>query len=149
MVDYELQLLLAKVAEYEKQIIGAAQALPRAQHFSPRSPAYHSQLRSSEAGAAANTPDPARPTSSHAWFGAGTLIFRAGALGAQPHLVATGVVDIYLQDQRVATVGAGGVVGVLRARGKQTHGLTAIARTDCTLVPIDLTPQPTLSAPAA
>lgn len=70
-------------------------------------------------------------------FPAGTTILIEGQPGAMMYIVTEGSVDIFMQGDHIATVGVGGVVGEMALVSGRPRNATVIARTDCTLMPID------------
>ena len=78
-----------------------------------------------------------RPTTNNISIAAGTELFREGERRAVIYLVVAGTVDLFVRGQRIASIGAGGIVGELSMLMKQPRSATAIARTDCMLAPID------------
>jgi CRP/FNR family cyclic AMP-dependent transcriptional regulator len=68
---------------------------------------------------------------------ADATIFREGDHQAKMYVVLEGAVDIFVRDRRIATIGAGGIIGELSMLMEQPRSATAIARTDCRLAPID------------
>ena len=70
-------------------------------------------------------------------FPAGQVIFQEGQPGDLMYVIKEGEVDIYVHGQHVETVGAGGVVGEMALIDNSARSATAVARTDCKLVPLD------------
>ena len=70
-------------------------------------------------------------------FPAGTAIIRAGEAGETMYAVVSGEVQIVIGDAVVDTVGEGGIVGEMALIDGGARSATAIAKTDCTLAPID------------
>jgi CRP-like cAMP-binding protein len=68
---------------------------------------------------------------------AGDVIFRAGDPGDLMYVVKSGKVDIYLGGELIDSVGAGGIIGEMAIISDEPRSATALARTDCTLTPID------------
>lgn len=75
--------------------------------------------------------------SDYRYFPAGHTIFTQGQLGDMMYIVKEGQVDIFLSDKIVETVGPGGILGELALIDNRPRTATAIARTDCKVVPID------------
>ncbi|MBZ0300923.1 MAG: Crp/Fnr family transcriptional regulator [Anaerolineae bacterium] len=71
-------------------------------------------------------------------FTAGQVIFETGAPGGQMYAVKDGEVDIIYRDTVLDTVGPGGIFGEMGlVEGNASRSATAIARTDCQIVPVD------------
>ena len=70
-------------------------------------------------------------------FPAGQIIFQEGQPGDLMYVVKEGEVDIFIHNQLVETVGPGGVVGEMALIDNSVRSATAIARTECKLVPLD------------
>jgi CRP/FNR family transcriptional regulator, cyclic AMP receptor protein len=70
-------------------------------------------------------------------FSAGAQIFHEGENGEVMYVVKDGLVDILVHDKVVETLGPGGILGEMALIDSQPRSGTAIAKTDCTLVPID------------
>lgn len=70
-------------------------------------------------------------------FRAGTRIFEEGQPGDSMYAVVEGEVDIVSNGKVLETTGAGGIVGELALLDRSKRSATAIARTDCRLVPVD------------
>lgn len=70
-------------------------------------------------------------------FMPGEIIFREGQSGKLLYVVTDGEVDIVTAGTVIATVGAGGIVGEMALISDQPRWATAIARTECVLVPVD------------
>jgi CRP/FNR family cyclic AMP-dependent transcriptional regulator len=68
---------------------------------------------------------------------AGTLIVDQGQTGREAFVVLDGEVDIKRNGRKVATLGAGSVVGELSLLDHGPRTATAICTTDCTLLVID------------
>ncbi|GIK43625.1 MAG: hypothetical protein BroJett011_74580 [Chloroflexota bacterium] len=68
---------------------------------------------------------------------AGHTIFQEGQPGDLMYVVKEGEVDIFIHGQHVETVGPGGVVGEMALIDHTARSATAIAKTDCQLVPLD------------
>ena len=69
-------------------------------------------------------------------FAAGQVIFQEGQPGDVMYAVTEGEVDILVHDKVMTTVGPDGILGELALIDTQPRSATAIARTDCKLVPI-------------
>ena len=72
-------------------------------------------------------------------FVAGDLIFREGDPGDVMYVVQEGEVDLFYREQRLETVGPGGVFGEMVLIDAVTRSATAIARTNCRVVPLNQT----------
>lgn len=72
-------------------------------------------------------------------FPAGHIIFREGQPGDLMYVVKEGEVEIFIHGQLIETVGSGGVVGEMALIDNSSRSATAIAKTDCQLVPLDET----------
>ena len=70
---------------------------------------------------------------------AGRRIFSEGELGDVMYVVKEGEVDVIVRDRVIETLGPGGIVGEMALIDKNPRSATAIARTDCQLVPINET----------
>jgi CRP/FNR family cyclic AMP-dependent transcriptional regulator len=70
-------------------------------------------------------------------FAAGQVIFKQGDVGDFMYVIQEGEVDILLHEKVVETVEAGGILGELALIDNRPRAATAIARTDCKIVPID------------
>lgn len=71
-------------------------------------------------------------------FSAGSKIISIGEYGQMMYVVVEGEVDLVdYQDKHVETVGVGGMFGELALIDSKPHSLTAIAKTDCKLAPIN------------
>lgn len=72
-------------------------------------------------------------------FAAGQTLFSEGDPGDVMYVVQEGEVDIVIQSRLVETVGPGGVVGEMALIDGSYRSGSAIAKTDCKLVPLDET----------
>jgi CRP-like cAMP-binding protein len=70
-------------------------------------------------------------------FAAGQTIFKEGEPGELMYVVQAGEVDIMVRDQLIETVGPGGMLGEMALADASARSATAIAKTDCKLVPLD------------
>ena len=70
-------------------------------------------------------------------FGAGSTIFQKGDPRTVMFVVKEGEVDILLGNRVVETVGPDGIFGEMAMVDGQARTASAVARTDCKLVPID------------
>ncbi len=68
---------------------------------------------------------------------AGEAIFKAGEIGDLMYSVKEGEVDVLVGGRVVETVGPGGILGEMALIDRQPRSATAVAKTDCTLVPIN------------
>jgi CRP/FNR family cyclic AMP-dependent transcriptional regulator len=69
-------------------------------------------------------------------FSADQTIFQEGQPGEVMYAVTEGEVDIRVHDKVIDTVGPGGIVGEMALIDTKPRSATAIAKTDCKLVPI-------------
>jgi CRP-like cAMP-binding protein len=72
-------------------------------------------------------------------FSAGQTIFQEGEPGDVMYVVQEGEADILLRDHLLETVGPGGILGEMALIDTTSRSATAVARTDCKLVPINQT----------
>jgi CRP-like cAMP-binding protein len=70
-------------------------------------------------------------------FSAGSIIFREGEHGDSLYVVKSGEVDIYIHDHLVETVGVDGFFGEVALLDHVPRSGTVVAKTDCTLIPIN------------
>ena len=70
-------------------------------------------------------------------FAVGTTIFSAGDSGGTMYVVVDGEVELLVNDKIVEKLGPGGVLGEMSLIDSVPRSATAIAKTDCRLVPID------------
>ncbi|MCB1776845.1 MAG: cyclic nucleotide-binding domain-containing protein [Candidatus Competibacteraceae bacterium] len=75
-------------------------------------------------------------TEEHLPFSAGQVIFQQGEPGELLYIVVEGQVDIQLDDQLVETLGAGDILGEMALIEDRPRSASAIAVTDCLLVPV-------------
>jgi CRP-like cAMP-binding protein len=80
-----------------------------------------------------------RDTKDFKSFSAGQQIFREGQPGDVMYIVVEGNVDILVGDKIVETVGPGGILGEMALIDNKARSATAIAKTDCKLMPINKT----------
>jgi CRP/FNR family cyclic AMP-dependent transcriptional regulator len=69
-------------------------------------------------------------------FSAGQIIFQEGQPGEVMYAVTEGEVDIIVHNKVIDTAGPGGIVGEMALIDAKPRSATAIAKTDCKLVPI-------------
>jgi CRP-like cAMP-binding protein len=72
-------------------------------------------------------------------FLAGELIIREGQPGEEMYVVQAGQVELLWHGHLVETVGPGGILAELALIDSTAHSVTARAKTDCKLVPINQT----------
>lgn len=72
-------------------------------------------------------------------FAAGEIIIRAGDTGDVMYGIQSGEVEIRVNDTVMETVGAGGIVGEMALISNAPRCATVVAKTDCTLVPVNKT----------
>lgn len=70
-------------------------------------------------------------------YHAGDIVFREGEAGSHMFVVKAGSVELRLHDKHVETLGAGDILGEMALVDSAARSATAIAVTDCQLVPID------------
>jgi CRP/FNR family transcriptional regulator, cyclic AMP receptor protein len=70
-------------------------------------------------------------------FKAGDTVFKEGEPGDQMYVVIEGEVDIIVHDKVVETVGIENFLGEMALIDEQPRSATAVAKTDCTLAPIN------------
>ena len=67
---------------------------------------------------------------------AGTTLFEADSFADLLYVLIDGEVTIVRGDCEIATVGAGGLIGEMAIVENRPHYASAIAKTDCKLVPV-------------
>ena len=72
-------------------------------------------------------------------FPAGQVIFNQGEPGEVMYVVQEGEVDIFIGERLLETTGPGGVIGEMALVDHTARSATAVAKTDCKLVPLDET----------
>ncbi len=70
-------------------------------------------------------------------YAAGQTVFQEGQLGNRMYVVKEGRVDLLIRGRSIASVGQGGILGEMALIDSKSRSATAIAKTDCQLVPID------------
>lgn len=70
-------------------------------------------------------------------FAAGQAIFTKGETGDVMYVVSEGEVEVLVRGQVIETVGVGGIVGEMALIDASPRSATVVAKTDCTLVPVD------------
>ncbi len=70
-------------------------------------------------------------------FAAGQLIFSAGDPGDVMYVVKEGAVDVLVHGRVVETIEPGGILGEMALIDREPRSASALAKTDCQLVPID------------
>lgn len=70
-------------------------------------------------------------------FAPGQIIFKQGEAGTVMYVIKQGEVELEVGDKPFTTVGSGGILGEMALIDNSPRSLTAIARTECQLVPID------------
>jgi CRP-like cAMP-binding protein len=70
-------------------------------------------------------------------FGAGQTIFKEGEPGDTMYVVKDGEVEVLIHNKSIETIGAGEIVGEMAIVDSGPRSATAVAKTDCKLVPID------------
>jgi CRP-like cAMP-binding protein len=69
-------------------------------------------------------------------YDAGDAIFTAGEPGSVMYAVRSGSVDLMVGDRIVETVEEGGIFGEMALIDKDARSASAVAKTDCELVPV-------------
>ena len=77
-----------------------------------------------------NEPNPER-------FSAGQVIFEEGSPGEIMYVIQEGEVDILVGNRLLETVGPGGIIGEMALVDRSARSASAVAKTDCRLVPLD------------
>jgi CRP-like cAMP-binding protein len=67
----------------------------------------------------------------------GKTIFEAGEQGTCMYIVKNGTVDLIYKGKLLSTVEKGGIFGEMALIDFQPRSATALARTDCQLIPVD------------
>lgn len=70
-------------------------------------------------------------------FQAGATIFSQGTSGRYMYVVAEGEVDVVRDGRPLYTVRAGSLVGEMALIDQRPRSATAVARSDCRLIPVD------------
>jgi CRP/FNR family cyclic AMP-dependent transcriptional regulator len=70
-------------------------------------------------------------------FPAGQTIFSEGTNGEVMYVVKEGEVEVRVHGGIVETVGPGGILGEMALIDQNPRSATAVAKTDCTLVPVN------------
>jgi CRP/FNR family transcriptional regulator, cyclic AMP receptor protein len=70
-------------------------------------------------------------------YAEGDTIFAVGDPGSVMYGIKSGEVELYFNGKLLETVGPGGILGVKTLIDANPHTTTAIARTECQLVPVD------------
>jgi len=70
-------------------------------------------------------------------YAAGQTIFEAGVPGDLMYVVQEGDVDIVLAGRVIDTSGPGGIIGEMALISDKPRSASAVAKSDCKLVPID------------
>ena len=70
-------------------------------------------------------------------FNAGQRVFNEGDPGDVMYVVRSGEVDIVVGDEVVETIGTGGIFGEMALIEQDRRSASAVAQTDCELVPIN------------
>jgi len=70
-------------------------------------------------------------------FSAGQIIFKEGQPGDVMYVVIEGTVDLLVRDELLNKIGPGEILGEMALIDTQPRSATAIATTDCKLVPLD------------
>lgn len=78
-----------------------------------------------------------RSTTNVETFQAGDTIFSTGDTGEVMYVVQQGEVDLLVNGVTIETVGEGSIFGEMALIDNAPRSATAVARTDCRIVPID------------
>jgi len=70
-------------------------------------------------------------------FSAGQIIFNEGQPGDVMYVIMDGTVDILVNAKLLNTLGPGEILGEMALVDAEPRSATAIAKTDCKLVPVD------------
>jgi len=70
-------------------------------------------------------------------FHAGDVIFREGETGRIMYVIKAGTVELRIMDRPVETLEANEILGEMALLDSETRSATAVAVTDCQLVPIN------------
>ena len=70
-------------------------------------------------------------------FHAGDVIFREGETGKVMYVIKAGTVELRIMDRAVETLEANEILGEMAILDNETRSATAVAATDCQLVPIN------------
>jgi len=70
-------------------------------------------------------------------FSPGQVIFNRGDAGTFMYVVKQGEVELQINNRPFTTVSAGGILGEMALIDQEPRSLTAVAKTECQLVPID------------
>lgn len=70
-------------------------------------------------------------------YHAGDVIFREGEKGESMYIVKAGSVDLQIMGKTVETLEANAILGEMALLDSETRSATAVAATDCQLVPIN------------
>jgi len=70
-------------------------------------------------------------------YSPGHIIFKRGEPGTVMYVVKRGEVELQIENKPFTTVGPGGIVGEMALIDNEPRSLTAMAKTECQLVPID------------
>jgi CRP-like cAMP-binding protein len=68
---------------------------------------------------------------------AGQVIFAQGGVADQMYAIIEGEVEILINGKLLETTAAGGIIGEMALIDSSPRSATAIARTECKLVPVD------------
>lgn len=70
-------------------------------------------------------------------YPADTIIFEAGDFGHEMYLIREGKVEIRTSQRVLRTLGPGNLFGEMALISKEPRSATAVAKTDCILMPVD------------
>lgn len=86
-----------------------------------------------------NTVDFFRKSTDTVSYSAGDTIYSSGKDDTVMYAIQSGEVEIYFNGQVIETVKADGIFGEKSLLDRMPHTTTAVAKTDCILVPVDET----------
>ncbi|MFZ1083044.1 MAG: cyclic nucleotide-binding domain-containing protein [Candidatus Kryptoniota bacterium] len=70
-------------------------------------------------------------------YRAGTTLFKEGTPGDEMYIILDGDVELSIGDKILAVVGAGDIVGEMALIDLRARSATAVAKTDCRVVPVN------------
>jgi len=70
-------------------------------------------------------------------FPAGTTIFKEGTPGDEMYIILDGDVEVSVRNETLLVLGAGDIVGEMALIDLRARSATAVAISDCRLVPLD------------
>ncbi|MCB0170375.1 MAG: cyclic nucleotide-binding domain-containing protein [Anaerolineae bacterium] len=72
-------------------------------------------------------------------FTAGEVIFRQGEPGEVMYVIEEGEVDLWVKEQFLETAGPGNIFGEMALLDSSERNISAVARTNCRVVPLNQT----------